>query len=118
MAEASTDRPVDVQVQRGAGIPARAAEYAEGTLRTLAYHAPRPIRHATVTLMRMDGDQPITVHATLDIEGLPVRAHAVGDSIAEAVDLVREKLHGRLARLSDGMRLDYRPRLRVVTGEG
>jgi hypothetical protein len=117
MAQATTDDPLDVLVHRGEGIPQRAVEYAEGRVRTLTSHSPRQIRRATVVLQPTTGNpglRPITVHATLDLEGLPVREHAVGDTIDEAVDLVREKLRGRLVRISAGMHADYRPRLRLV----
>jgi ribosome-associated translation inhibitor RaiA len=73
------------------------------TLAKLARFASRPVLFARATLVREADpalERPATAKAALDVGGRIVRAHVAAPEMSEAIDLLAERLRGRLAELT------------------
>ncbi|MGZ5212155.1 MAG: sigma 54 modulation/S30EA ribosomal C-terminal domain-containing protein [Actinomycetota bacterium] len=102
-AEAHDRRDVsdfDLEVVRtGAQIDDSMVAYAERKVRAAARSAPAPVLFGRIKMRHEPHrsiERPILVAATLDVDGYPVRAHAAGHIVTEAVDLLEERLRGQL----------------------
>ena len=85
-------------------VSERAKRAAEDKLAKLARFASRPVLFARATLVREAHpalERPATAKATFDLAGRIVRAHAAAPEMSEAIDLLVERLRGRLAELSE-----------------
>jgi ribosome-associated translation inhibitor RaiA len=88
----------NVVVEVGHDVAAEARQYAHDKIAPLARYAPRPTRFARVRLTA-DGPRTIAVHVNLDVNGTLVVAKAEAPTFEEAVDAVRDQLHGRLLKM-------------------
>ncbi|MCE7004652.1 hypothetical protein LWC34_17735 [Kibdelosporangium philippinense] len=95
-----TDQP-NVQIELAGSIPADAADYAKDKVLHLVKYARRPILFVKVRLMAAGhgNNKNVVAHANLDVSGTPVISHSVGETTTEAVDLLQDKLRGRLGRM-------------------
>ncbi len=97
-----TANTLNVQVELGDGVPSPVAGYARRKIRAMARFSPHALRHAHIRIVRATRQsQPsVLAHVSLDVDGTPVVAHAVGSSPWETVDLAQQKLRGRLTAMA------------------
>lgn len=88
----------NVAVELDDRIAARARRYAHDRISPLARYAPEPTDFAHVRLIAV-GPRTIAAHVNLDVNGTPVVAKAEAATFEEALDAVRDQLHGRLLRM-------------------
>ncbi|MGZ4333859.1 MAG: HPF/RaiA family ribosome-associated protein [Gaiellaceae bacterium] len=73
----------------------------------VARFAPRPVLHARVAI-RVHHDpalaRPAVITASLDVSGRIVRAHATAAQLADAIDLMQQRLRRNLERLDERRR--------------
>jgi ribosome-associated translation inhibitor RaiA len=105
MKRRATEPIADVEVVVRGPVPADAREYAEDKIATLTTYSRDPILHARVKLT--GGENPgmsraIVAQGNLDVNGRFVRAQVAARNATEAIDLLRDKLRGRLARMAPG----------------
>ena len=94
---------VAVQVTARGQVSERAQRAAEDKLAKLARFASRPVLFARATLVKEADparERPATAKATFDVGGRIVRAHVAAPEMSEAIDLLAERLRGRLAELT------------------
>lgn len=75
--------------------------YAVEKFHALAAYAHRPLRrvHVTVVVSGNPGAlHPVSLSATVDVDGRSVHAHAAGESVHECIDAARQRLYGKLIR--------------------
>jgi ribosome-associated translation inhibitor RaiA len=78
-------------------VAPEATEYAVRKLRAALHHAPAPVLRSSLTLdSAAPGDR---VDAHVDVNGVGVHVHAVGDTLQEATDAMQERLRSRLRRI-------------------
>ena len=95
---------VAVQVTARGQVSERARRAAEAKLGRLVRLAPRPVLFAGATLVQEADpalERPATAKATIDVSGRIVRAHVAAPEMTEAIDLLAERLRGRLAELTE-----------------
>jgi len=100
----NADAGTDITFVTHGSIPAYARPQAERILGKLEAKAPRPIIFARFKLRVERGrppDQQALAQATIDVSGSRIRAHVAGSNLAEALDLLEERLDRRLRRLSE-----------------
>lgn len=97
MRHGRTDHKPNVHIELAGGFPAEAADYAADKVLHLLKFARRPVLFVKVRLMSAGRD--VVAQANMDVNGTPVISHSVGRSAAEAVDLLQDKLRGRLRRM-------------------
>ena len=91
------EQVVSPQVHVHGTVGNRAREYAISKLEAALHHAPGQILRTSLTL---DSDAPGNrVDAHVDVAGVGVHVHAVGETMQEATDLLQERLRSRLRRL-------------------
>ena len=76
-------------------------DYAIGKVRALCELGHEPVLSAMVKLRLRDGTTdslPAIAEATLDLNGVAVRAHASADTMPEAIDQLDQRLSRRLRR--------------------
>ena len=79
------------------------SEYAREKVATALMHTALPVLKAMVALDRSKDPavaRPAMASVEVDLNGSVVRAHAEATSHAEAIDLMQDRLRGRMARLS------------------
>jgi ribosome-associated translation inhibitor RaiA len=75
----------------------QARDYAVDKLAAALRHAPGPVLFARLTL---DSGAPgERVDAQVDVDGIAVHVHAVGDTMTEAIDRLQERMRARLRRM-------------------
>ncbi len=85
-------------------VPARARAAVEEKLGKLARFAPRPVLFARARLTHEEDpalERPATITASMDVSGRIVRAHVAASSMADAVDLLEQRLRRLLGELSE-----------------
>ncbi|MGZ8702064.1 MAG: ribosome hibernation promotion factor [Gaiellaceae bacterium] len=95
---------VPVHVTALGQVSERARHAAEEKLAKLARLAPRPVLFARATLVREADpalERPAIAKATMDVGGRIVRAHVAAPEMSEAIDLLVERLRGRLTELTE-----------------
>ena len=85
------------QVHTHGKVGPEATAYAISKRRAALHHAPAPVLRTSLTLdAAAPGDR---VDAHVDVNGIGVHVHAVGDSLQEATDLMQDRLRSRLRRI-------------------
>jgi ribosome-associated translation inhibitor RaiA len=85
------------QVHTHGDVPADARAYAVAKVEAALHHAPGPVLRTSLTLdSAAPGDR---VDAHVDVDGVGVHVHAVGETLQEATDLMQERLRSRLRRI-------------------
>ncbi|WJE00481.1 hypothetical protein [Streptomyces antimycoticus] len=77
-------------------------EYAQEKVRALTGRTGEPVLFARVKLTHLANpamERPALAQANLDVNGRPARAHVAATTVTEAVDLLQDRLAGRLERL-------------------
>lgn len=99
MRPTKTDQPV-VQIELAAGVPASVGDYARDKIMDLARFSRLPILFIKVRLMTAGhgNNSGVVAHANLHVNGTPLITHAVAKTATEVVDLLKDKIHGRLIR--------------------
>ncbi|MET0415957.1 MAG: hypothetical protein ABW022_08055, partial [Actinoplanes sp.] len=91
------DQVVSPQVHTHGKVDPEATAYAVGKLEAALHHAPQPVLHTSLSLdAAAPGDR---VDAHVDVNGIGVHVHAVGDTLQEATDLRQERLRSRVRRI-------------------
>ncbi|SES48876.1 ribosomal subunit interface protein [Pedococcus cremeus] len=103
--------PAPVEVTQRGEVPAGAADHARSKVEHVVRLAHEPILAARVVLT-MSPDPAVErsarAEASFDVNGTPVRAHAVADDMFAAVDLLEEKLERNLVQHGDRQRSRHR----------
>ena len=74
-------------------------EHATGKVRELCELGHEPVLTAVVKLrLRENVAEPMIAEATIDMNGVAIRAHASGDTMTEAIDRLDDRLGRRLRR--------------------
>jgi RNA polymerase-binding transcription factor DksA/ribosome-associated translation inhibitor RaiA len=97
-----------------------ATGYAERKVRRVMEVVDEPILHARVTLTVAPDpavDRPALAQATLDVNGQLVRAHVAAHTMHAAVDLLEQRLRGRLQRRTEHARTRHRRPTAAEAGE-
>jgi ribosome-associated translation inhibitor RaiA len=85
------------QVHIHGDVPAEARAYAVTKVEAALHHAPGTVLRTSLTLdSAAPGDR---VDAHVDVDGVGVHVHAVGETLQEATDLMQERLRSRLRRI-------------------
>jgi ribosome-associated translation inhibitor RaiA len=91
------DQVTTPQVHTHGDVSSEAADYAVQKLRAALQHAPAPVLRSWLTLdAAAPGDR---VEAHVDVNGVGVHVHAVGETLQEATDAMQERLRSRLRRI-------------------
>jgi ribosome-associated translation inhibitor RaiA len=102
-----TPTPVKVEVTLRGHVPDRMRGYAVEKIGHIAGYTRAPVRSVHVVLDLVADparERPALAEAVLDVDGTPVRAHVAADRPGEAVDLLADRLRGRLGELGDRLR--------------
>ncbi len=95
---------VPVHVTARGQVSQRARHAAQEKLAKLARLAPHPVLSSRATLVREADpalERPAIAKATMDVSGRIVRAHVAAPEMSEAIDLLVERLRGRLTELTE-----------------
>lgn len=110
-----TDRaetaPVPVEVTLRGDVPDGAASYAQGKVEHVARLAREPILSAHVVLTVASDpavQRSARAEAALDVNGIPIRAHAAAADMFAAVDFLEEKLEKNIVQHADRVRTRHR----------
>ncbi|MEV0537516.1 sigma 54 modulation/S30EA ribosomal C-terminal domain-containing protein [Kitasatospora sp. NPDC050463] len=98
--KAKSDTDVSVEL-RGAVSP-ESVEYARTKLLAVIERLGEPVLAARVKLTQEPNHaviRPALAQAVVDLAGRPVRAHVAATTMNEAVDLLKDRLNARLARV-------------------
>jgi len=91
------DQVTTPQVHTHGYVTPEATAYAVQKLQAALHHAPAPVLRSWLTLdAAAPGDR---VEAHVDINGVGVHVHAVGETLQEATDTMQERLRSRLRRI-------------------
>jgi len=103
--------PAPVEITQRGDVPVGAGDHARGKVEHVLRLAKEPILSAHVVLT-MSPDPAVErsarAEASFDVNGTPVRAHAVAADMFAAVDLLEEKLERNLAQHADRLRTRHR----------
>ena len=94
---------MEIQVFRPATVSGRAVGYARRKLAHLARYSREPVQYARLTFSVSANPavpRPVRVHATLDIDGRVVHAHADGTGVRQAVDALDDRLRRQMIRVN------------------
>ncbi|MFD9126621.1 sigma 54 modulation/S30EA ribosomal C-terminal domain-containing protein [Kitasatospora sp. NPDC059571] len=117
---------VEVLVEVRGQVSLAAPDYARTKLLAVLERLDEPILAARVKLTQEPNHavaRPSLAQATVDLNGRPVRAHVAAATMQEAVDLLRDRLTARLARMGrhrdhhPGATDDHRPQRRARRAE-
>jgi ribosomal subunit interface protein len=109
-----TDLVIEPQVHTHGDVTPEAARYASEKVMAALRHAPAQVLHLRVTLdAAPSGDR---VDVQVDVNGVGMHAHAVGETMQEATDLLQERLRSQLRHLR--RRPAQGPRLRIPAARG
>ncbi|MDG9703224.1 HPF/RaiA family ribosome-associated protein [Streptomyces sp. DH37] len=96
-------RPLpEVRVEVRGEVPGDAAEYARAKVLAALGKVGEPVLGTRVKLSQAVGAsvrRPALAQVNVDVNGHPVRARVTADTMPEAIDLLRDRLAGRLARV-------------------
>ncbi|GAA2574959.1 hypothetical protein GCM10010399_00330 [Dactylosporangium fulvum] len=95
---------VQVQVQVRPGMEPALRQYAQEKVAAALQHTARPILFARVRLDRISNPaatRPVTARAEVDVNGRVVHAEAAADTGYEAVDLLQDRLRGRIDAVTE-----------------
>ena len=88
---------IPVHIRTHGAVPPEATDYAVEKLDAALHHAPDPVVDSWVTLdAAAPGDR---VDAHVNISGIHVHVHAVGETLQEATDIMQARLRSRLRRI-------------------
>jgi ribosome-associated translation inhibitor RaiA len=91
------EQVISPQVHTHGEVAPEAAAYAVTKLEAALHHAPAPVLRTSLTLdAAAPGDR---VDAHVDVNGVGLHVHAVGETLQEATDLMQERLRSRLRRI-------------------
>lgn len=91
------DQVINPQVHTHGTVPPEAAAYAVEKLEAALHHAPGTVLRTSLSLdSAAPGDR---VDAHVDVNGVGVHVHAVGQTMQEATDAMQERLRSRLRRI-------------------
>jgi ribosome-associated translation inhibitor RaiA len=91
------DQVTSTQVHIHGHVAPEATAYAVRKLQAALHHAPAPVLRSWLTLdANAPGDR---VEAHVDVNGVGIHVHAVGESLQEATDAMQERLRSRLRRI-------------------
>ena len=93
----SIEQVIHPQVHTHGEVTADASEYALRKLRAALHHTSAPVLRALLTLDAAAPGNRVDAH--VDINGVRVHVHAVGDTMQEAIDAVQDRLRSRLRRI-------------------
>ncbi|RSM85171.1 hypothetical protein DMH04_17880 [Kibdelosporangium aridum] len=101
MRHGKNEQQPNVQIELTGSISREAADYAKDKVLHLMKYARGPVLFVKVRLMSAGHgiNKNVVAHANLDVNGTPVISHSVGKTATEAVDLLQDKLRGRLGRM-------------------
>ncbi|MET7426322.1 HPF/RaiA family ribosome-associated protein [Dactylosporangium sp. NPDC005555] len=102
-----THDEVEVQIQLQAGMDPQLQVYARDKLTAVLGHTGRPVLYARVRLDRIANPaatRPVTARAEIDLNGRVLHAEVSADGPYEAVDLLQDRLLGRLEHEKAGYR--------------
>jgi len=92
-----SDQVIHPQVHTHGKVDPDAMAYAVGKLEAALQHAPGPVLRTSLSLdAAAPGDR---VDAHVDVNGVGLHVHAVGESLPEATDLMQDRLRSRLRRI-------------------
>ncbi len=103
--------PAPVEVTQRGEVPAGAGDYARGKVEHVVRLAHEPILSANVVLTRSPDpavERSARAEASFDVNGTPVRAHAIAADMFAAVDALEEKLERNLVQHADRLRTRHR----------
>jgi ribosome-associated translation inhibitor RaiA len=106
-----TPPAVNVDVTLRGHVPARMRDYAVEKIGHVAAHTRAPVHtiHVVLDLVADPArERRSLAEAVIDVDGTPVRAHVAADQPDEAVDLLADRLRGRLDELADRFRTRHR----------
>jgi ribosome-associated translation inhibitor RaiA len=100
MRPTKTDQP-NVHVELTDGIPVATRDYVRDKITDLTKFSRRPILFVKVRLITAGhgNNLQVVARANLDVNGTPLITHTVAKTATEAVDLLKDKIHGRLTRM-------------------
>ncbi|MGA5702787.1 ribosome hibernation promotion factor [Peterkaempfera bronchialis] len=101
MNRTQTRPAAEVQVALRGGTPHRAAEYARAKLGPVVGRLREPVLGVRVKLTQGNhpsAARPAVAEVSVDVGGRLVRAHVGAPTMTEAIDLLRDRLAGRLDR--------------------
>ncbi|SNY59167.1 HPF/RaiA family ribosome-associated protein [Paractinoplanes atraurantiacus] len=91
------EQVISPQVHTHGEVEPGATAYAVGKLEAALHHAPAPVLRSSLTLdSSAPGDR---VDANVNVNGVNLHVHAVGETLQEATDLMQERLRSRLRRI-------------------
>ena len=91
------DQVINPQVHTHGTVPPEAAAYAVQKLEAALHHAPGPVLRTSLNLdSAAPGDR---VDAHVDVNGVGVHVHAMGQTMQEATDTMQQRLRSRLRRI-------------------
>ncbi|WP_354637273.1 hypothetical protein [Kitasatospora camelliae] len=91
-----------IEVEVRGEMPPDSAEYARTMVLAVARHARESVLSARVRLTQgrdPKAERSVVARATMDVNGRPARARVAAETTHEAIDLLRNRLDYRLARL-------------------
>lgn len=103
--------PAPVEVTQRGEVPVGAADHAREKVAHVVRLAKDPILSAHVVLTAFPDpavERSARAEASFDVNGTPVRAHAVEADMFAAVDLLEEKLERQLVQHADRLRTRHR----------
>ncbi|MEU9076997.1 HPF/RaiA family ribosome-associated protein [Kitasatospora sp. NPDC004745] len=92
----------DIEVETRGEVSLAAPDYARARLLAVVERLHEPVLAARVKLTQESNHavvKPAIAQAVVDLNGRPVRAHVAAATMQEAVDLLRDRLSARLARV-------------------
>jgi ribosome-associated translation inhibitor RaiA len=93
---------VEPEVLVRGDVPPERVEEAVAMLRATCAKPPRPVLFARLTLTMAPDPavgRPATAAASIDLSGRIIRAHADGETMGEAVDLLADRIRRGMRRL-------------------
>jgi ribosome-associated translation inhibitor RaiA len=91
------DQVISPQVHSHGQVGRWVRDYAVDKLAAALQHAPGEVIRTSLTLDAAAPGNRVDAH--VNVNGVGVHVHAVGESMQEAVDLLQERLRSRLHRL-------------------
>ncbi len=97
-----TSPVVDIRVEMRGEVPPESVEYARAKVLAVIERLGEPVLQARVKLSQEVNHavaRPALAQAMVDLNGRPARAHVAARTMLEAIDLLQDRLHARLARI-------------------
>ncbi|MEV7180214.1 HPF/RaiA family ribosome-associated protein [Kitasatospora sp. NPDC093679] len=90
-----------VELQAQGDLPPGTTERARAKVLSVVERIREPVLSVRIRLTRMNNpaaERPFAAQATVDVNGRPARAHVAAPSMAEAIDLLHDRLAVQVAR--------------------